>query len=70
MTPQTEKTLEMLQKLVEQLHKDNEVLQGLIAAYQTNVKNLIDLTTNLINVVVAESRRGETGSSPSATETT
>ena len=47
MNAEIRKTHVLFQTLMAQIHKDNEVLQGLIQAYSQNVDRLIDLATKL-----------------------
>jgi hypothetical protein len=55
MTEETRKTYELFQGLMKQLHKDNEVLEGLLQAYAQNVVHLIDLAEKLSAQVGLES---------------
>ncbi len=43
----TQRTHELFQKLLENLHKDHRTLLDLIQAYSSNVSHLIDLAAKL-----------------------
>jgi hypothetical protein len=57
MTEGTSKTVDLLAALMQQLHRDTEVLNGLVQAYQHNVSTLVDLTGKLLDAVRAEKER-------------
>ena len=56
--PDTAKTIELLGRLMEQLHKDNETLQTLIETYSQNTERLTELAASLVEKLNQE--RAET----------
>lgn len=59
MTPETRRTHGLFQQLMEQLHKDNEVLSSLLQTYAQNVERLIDLATQLQRRIEQEEKQDD-----------
>lgn len=48
MSADVDRTTELFKQLLAQLHKDNEVLIGLVQTYAANVAHLTDLASKLL----------------------